>query len=163
MYRALRFVVAFGLIVGVGYWFFIRSPYPTAEAALEAFYRDETPECMILDPLRAHGKSVVPLLIRDLPNKKMPGRTYAISFLGEGKYSEALPVLEPIALDGRENLYVRANALEAIYHLSPERALDLVRQIEAKPYPDDKYGSLKRTLGEIKRGEVRRRSEFGCG
>lgn len=145
------------LLAFVGsYWLLLRSPYPTAEAALEAFYTEKSyKECMVANPLRAHGKDVVPLVIRDLPNRTMPGRRYAISFLGEGKYSEALPALEAIALDETERNYIRADALEAIYQFLPARALALARQIGSQSYPDDKHGHLKRTIEEIERGEVR--------
>jgi hypothetical protein len=93
----------------------------------------------------------------------MPRRRYALSFLGEGNYSQALPALEAIALDETEKNYFRADALKAIYHLLPNRALELARQVGSQPYPDDEHGHLRRTLGEIERGKVQKNSELGCG
>jgi hypothetical protein len=103
MFSSRPYILAVTAALSLGtliYWFLSRSPYPTAEAALEAFYGgDPRPECMQAQPLRQHGSKVVPLIIRDLPNKAMPRRRYAIGFLGEGRYREALPVLEHISSD----------------------------------------------------------------
>src|SRR4051812_39658345 len=109
-----------GLAASIFYWFYVRSPYPSAEAALAAFYRGEQrPECALADPLRRDGSRVVPLVIGNVPNKAMPRRRYAISFLGEGRFGEALPVLEHILSDETENYYFRADALLSIYEIAP--------------------------------------------
>src|SRR5262245_49067759 len=79
------------------FWLFVRSRYPTPEAALAAFYTGEhgqMTECEEASPLRSYGRRVVPLVIDALPDKTMPRRRYAIGFLGEGHYEEALPTLE---------------------------------------------------------------------
>jgi hypothetical protein len=55
----------------------------------------------------------------------MHRRRYAIGFLGNGHYSEVLPVLEKILSDGSEIFYFRADALEAIYQIAPDRAREL--------------------------------------
>ncbi|MFM8748508.1 hypothetical protein [Rhabdaerophilum sp.] len=68
---------------------------------------------------------VVPLVIAELPNRLMPKRRYAISFLGEGGYNEALSVLQAIARDKTELDYFRGDALVAISEID----LDLARQI----------------------------------
>ena len=103
--------------------FLARESYPSPEAALAAFYGGEPrPECMQANPLRSEGQRVVPLLLRELPNKSMPRRRYAIGFLGEGRYEEALPALERILADLTEIDYFRADALLAIYAIAPARA-----------------------------------------
>lgn len=135
------------------YWVLVRSPYPTAEAALEAFYGGEPrPECMQAQPLLRHGPGVVPLIIRDLPNKAMPRRRYAISFLGQGNYTDALPALEKIVLDDTELYYLKTDALEAIYHISPPHAAKLAAVLKFKVHPDDKYGHVARSVAGVEAG-----------
>lgn len=107
-------------------WVLLRNPFSTPEAALAAFYDGEPrPECLQAEPLRLAGKMVVPLVIAELPNRLMPKRRYAISFLGEGGYNEALSVLQAIARDKTELDYFRGDALVAISEID----LDLARQI----------------------------------
>ncbi|WP_156464240.1 hypothetical protein [Afipia sp. Root123D2] len=56
----------------------------------------------------------MPLVIAELPKRSMPRRRYAIGFLGDGGYREALPALEVIAKDRTELDYFRGDALLAI-------------------------------------------------
>lgn len=76
-------------------------------------------------PLHRAGKAVVPLIIAELPNRAMPRRRYAIGFLGEEGYREALPVLEMIARNSAELEYVRGDALLAISEID----LSLARKV----------------------------------
>lgn len=142
-------LISFALLVS-SYWLLQRSPYPTADAALEAFYGGEPrPECMQAQPLRRHGADVVPLIIRDLPNKAMPRRRYAIGFLGEGKYKAALPALEKIVLDDTERFYFKTDALQAIYSISPSRAAELAKVLKSKQQPDDNLGFVTRIVAWV--------------
>jgi hypothetical protein len=63
--------------------------------------------------------------LKELPNKDMRLRRYAIGFLGNGRYSEALPMLEVILKDESEIYYFRTDALEAIFQISQTRAKEL--------------------------------------
>ena len=136
------------------YWFLVRSPQSSAEAALQAFYRGEDGwECQIADPLRRHGATVVPLVTRDLPDKKMPRRRYAIHFLGEGQYAEALPALERIANDVTERNYFRADALTALSQIAPTRAQELAPQVLASQV-HDQHGHLRRIVRAIERNDA---------
>jgi hypothetical protein len=82
-------------------WVLFRNPFSAPEAALAAFYGGEPRHgCQLADPLRRAGKSVVPLIIAELPNRSMRRRRSAISFLGEGGYRDAVPALELIAKGG---------------------------------------------------------------
>ena len=144
----------------LSYWFLVRSPYPTAEAALEAFYGGEPrPECLQAEPLREDGARVVPLVIRELPNKAMPRRRYAISFLGEGRHAEALPVLEKILADETEIFYFRADALLAIFEIAPTRAQELASQVAVV---QDKYRHFERAVQAVERGDVSDFVRHGC-
>jgi hypothetical protein len=129
-------------------FFLIRASYPSPEAALAAFYKGSPGfECNIADPLRNDGRRVVPLVLRDLPDKSMRYRRYAIGFLGEHRYVEALPVLERILADITEKDYFRADALLAIYEIAPVRAQSLVTSVE------NPTGLLDRVVKAIGRGE----------
>ena len=135
-------------------WFLLRSPHATAEAALAAFYAGEPGfECMQAEPLRRDGSKVVPLVIRDLPNKKMQRRRYAILFLGEGRYREALPVLEHILLDTTEIYYFRADALMSIFEIAPTHAQELASRIV--PPSEDEHQFFERTIQAVTRGDLR--------
>jgi hypothetical protein len=136
------------------YWLGVRRLYPTDEAALAEFYAGESrPECLITQPLEQQGSSVVPLIIRDLPNKTMSRRRYAIGFLGEGRYPEALPRLERILLDATEIDYFRADALAAIFKIAPTRAQALASQVTLQPQGQDRYQLLERTIKAVERGD----------
>jgi hypothetical protein len=143
------------------YWFGVRSPHPTAEAALAAFYGGESrPECLLTQPLQQHGSSVVPLIIRDLPNRTMPRRRYAIGFLGEGRYREALPVLEHIFSDTTEIYYFRADALIAMFEIAPARAQELASQVVLPSH--DEYRLFERAVKAVERGDVAEFVNRGC-
>ncbi|WP_156464396.1 hypothetical protein [Afipia sp. Root123D2] len=70
----------------------------------------------------------MPLVIAELPKRSMPRRRYAIAFLGDGGYREALPALEVIAKDGTELDYFRGDALLAISQID----LDLARRLSGE-------------------------------
>jgi hypothetical protein len=122
----LTFVVI-AIILGWGIWWSAsQGPLRDPAAALDDFYeaRDRM-EGELMDPLILCGHRVVPLVIADLPNKQMRLRRYAIGFLGNGRYVEALPTLENILAEESEIYYFRADALEAINSISQVRARTL--------------------------------------
>lgn len=127
--------LAIALVVLAGStWAWIRNPFSTPEAALATFYGGEArPECMLIDPLRRAGRAVVPLVIAALPDRAMPRRRYAIGFLGEGGYREALPALEAILRDATELDHVRGDALLAISGIDPELARRLAGELPVTP------------------------------
>jgi HEAT repeat protein len=136
------------------------SPYPDPEAALAAFYGGEPrPECMQAAPLRQEGRRGVPLVVRELPNKAMPRRRYAIAFLGDGRYEEALPILERLLADTTEIEYFRADALLAIYQIAPVRARELAKQVQ------NPVGLLQGVVEAIERDDHRLRQmlDHSCG
>ncbi|HZE72059.1 MAG TPA: hypothetical protein VE135_21330 [Pyrinomonadaceae bacterium] len=84
------------------------------EDALERFYTSKGPEDTLMDPLIIAGDKVVPIVLKEVKNKKMPRRRYAIRFLGNGSYSDAMPVLRSILQDSGEEDYFRGDALISI-------------------------------------------------
>jgi hypothetical protein len=161
--RYLVVLIAASLALSLFVWIcsvLFLSPYRNSEEALAAFYGGEPrPECMQAQPLRSEGRRVVPLVISALPDKAMPRRRYAIAFLGEGRYEEALPALERILVDVTEKDYFRADALLAIYELTPVRARELARQVES---PVGLLASVVEAIGQGDR-RVREMINHSCG
>ncbi|SRR2546426_107297 len=117
----LSIVVALGL-----WWAAAKGPLRSPDDALRDFYEArERAEDQLMDPLILNGRRVVPLVVAEVPNKEMKLRRYAIGFLGNGQYRDALPVLEQVLADEFERYYFRADALEAISRISPDRAHEL--------------------------------------
>lgn len=125
------------IVLGLGLWWaLVEGPLRDPEDAMRDFYEArERAEDQLIDPLILAGSRVVPHVLADLPNKDMSLRRYAIGFLGNGRYQIALPVLEKILYDDTEISYFRADALEAIYQISPERAEELAQDhLEGEDY-----------------------------
>jgi len=120
----LGFLAAVGVLILI--WARVEGPLRDPHDALLDFYEaKDRAEDQLMDPLILTGHRVVPLLMENLPNKEMRLRRYAIGFLGNGGYVEALPTLERILKDESEIYYFRADALLAIYQISKTRAKEL--------------------------------------
>src|SRR5262249_34357032 len=85
-------------------------------------------EDMLMDPLILAGDKVVPLVIEAVKNKEMERRRYAIAFLGNGSYKQAIPVLEEILGDASEKDYVRGDALQSIYQIDDALGLHYAQE-----------------------------------
>ncbi len=141
-------IVGFTFAIVV-WWVFAQGPFRNPRDALQDFLTGhDRAEDQLMDPLILCGGRVVPLVIAEIQNKDMHRRRYAIGFLGNGHYSEALPVLEKILSDGLETFYFRADALEAIYQIASDRARELA----------PKYVSDQDLLGRIAQDIVARRN-----
>lgn len=91
----------------------------------------------------------------------MPKRTYAIAFLGEGRFVEALPLLEAIALDESEKFYFRGDALEAIFAIEPGRARNVASRMQLNAQAEDRFGHLKRVVDSIRNQTIQAR-DYSC-
>lgn len=132
-------------------WAFAAGPLRSPDEALADFYEaKDRAEDQLMDPLILNGPRVVPLVLKDLPNKDMRLRRYAIGFLGNGRYSEALPMLEAILNDESEIYHFRADALEAIFQISQARAKELAPN----------FVNGQEFLGEVAREIVAGRNPF---
>lgn len=109
-----------------------KSPHAAFEqspqTALEQFYTYDGAEDMLMDPLILAGERVVPLVLEKVRDKNMPRRRYAISFLGNGSYRPALPVLQQILQDETEIDYFRADALESVYKIDESLGKEQARK-----------------------------------
>src|SRR6476660_6277044 len=72
------------------------------------------------------GEPIVPSVCRAIADRDMKRRRYAISALGWIGDRRALPALRSILADASEAFYFRADALEAIYRISPRLAHRIV-------------------------------------
>ncbi len=120
-------IAVVGMVVLLGSWWAVaEGPFRNPNEALKDFYEaKDRAEDQLMDPLILAGNRVVSLVINEIPNREMRLRRYAISFLGNGRYPEALPSLETILRDESEIHYFRADALQAIYQISDARAKEL--------------------------------------
>lgn len=115
------------------------------EEAFEKFLSaNDLPEDALMDPLILAGKPVVPIVLDALGDKKLKRRRYAIGFLGNGGYKEALPMLQRIAADESEEKWIREDALESIYLIDEKLGLKLVTKYQSS--------GLEPFLGHSKRG-----------
>ena len=110
-------------------WMVVEGPLRDPEDAFRDFLdHGERAEDQLQDPLILNGRRVVPLVIAAIGNRDMELRRYAIAFLGNGQYPEALPTLERILQNGSELDYVRADAFQSVFQIAPQRALELAPQ-----------------------------------
>jgi hypothetical protein len=101
----------------------------------------------LMDPLILAGGNVVPLVLRDIRKSSMPKRRYAIGFLGNGGYREALPVLRQLVVDPAETELIRGDALEAIGQIDRGEGETLARRWATQE------GFLGTTARELLSGE----------
>lgn len=104
--------------------------FQTPEEALADFFdTTDQAEDMLMDPLILAGEKVVPLVLKEVVSPEMKLRRYAIHFLGNGKYSSSVPVLQAILENEKEIDFIRGDALASIFNIEPELGMFL-----AKPY-----------------------------
>ena len=102
------------------------------EKILQEFYdygvEHGAAEDMLMDPLILAGSRVVPLIIKEVGNVDMPKRRYAIGFLGNGGYREAIPVLKKIIDDEHDNQNCRGDALISLYRIDKDVAQIFIKE-----------------------------------
>lgn len=106
-------------------------------------------EDMLMDPLILAGESVVPLVLSEIKSPNMKLRRYAIHFLGNGRYKEAIPELKQILANENELDYFRGDALASIFNMDPKLGIKL-----SKSYID-RDDILGRQAQEIAQGQNR--------
>ena len=129
------------------------------ETALGQFYTYKGPEDTMIDPLILAGDKVVPLVIERVKDKRMPRRRYAIGFLGNGSYRQALPVLREIVQDRSEEDYFRGDALQSIYMIDEGLGLSLAERYKSET---DYIGDVAKDLLGERRHVPERRSYFAA-
>ena len=88
-----------------------------ARKIINDFYNDNVPESINDRHLLSAGKKIVPYLMIEIKNSDMPKRRYAIGAIGKIGDKQAIPVLVNIFEDKTELVYIRADAIEAIWHI----------------------------------------------
>ncbi len=106
-------------------WAFLRS-WPTVDHVMADFHKAEgRAEDMLMDPLILHADLVKHRVINDIKNPEMDKRRYAITFLGNEKFFEALSVLESILNTESEKDFFRGDALESIFRIDETKGKQL--------------------------------------
>ena len=141
-------IVTATLITGVSIYVYQTLP-SSPEDALQRFHSEKVAEDQIIDPLILIGKPVVPLLLKEVKDRNMEGRRYAIAALGHLEDQAALSTLEDIFKDDSETDYYRCDALNAIALLNPNVGLAFAK-VNANSATDC-IGQLSRALvsGEL--------------
>jgi hypothetical protein len=140
-------LILWSLLLGGCYSVSLTGPNNNSpKETLQRFYDNNGPEDTLMDPLILAGEAVVPLVLKEVKNKNMPRRRYAIEFLGNGAYREALPALESILKDTTEEDYFRGDALRSIYLIDESRGQEFAQE----------YKDQTNYLGELSRRVVAR-------
>lgn len=115
-------IIAVCMLVFAIWWL-----WPTDETAVmrDFMYGGNRMESQLTIPLERAGSKILPAVLEAIQDKEMPRRRYAIGFIGAEAYEPALPVLRRILEDETEIWYFRADALEAIYLINSQLALEL--------------------------------------
>lgn len=114
--------------LAIGGLLYFRVAPGSPEEALEKFHSAQVAEDQLIDPLILAGKKVVPLLIKEIEDKNMQQRRYAIAALGHLEDPSALPPLENIFKDVSEIDYYRCDALESMALLDLNVGLALAKE-----------------------------------
>lgn len=114
-------VIVFGLLA-------YRISSSGGDKAIAEFFASNAAEDQLMDPLIRGGRGVVAQLMKEVVNKDMPRRRYAILALGNIGDPTAIETLNLIALDPSEVEYVRCDALVAIALIDESQARTLAER-----------------------------------
>jgi HEAT repeat protein len=141
------FLIAGVLIsLGIAAIFLYRlAPWESGEDILKEFYKDnhDLKGSALADILIINSKKVCPLVCKEIKDKNMPHRRYAIGFLGNEKYKPAKKVLIEILSDETELDHFRADALIALYQLDESIGKEYVSEYKQQ---DDFLGYVAKHL-----------------
>jgi hypothetical protein len=150
--KKILIISSFSLIVialiPIGYRFAIYplSLYLSPSKAITEFHTRESAEDQIIHPLIISGKKVLPLLKKEIQDKKMDKRGYAILAVGRIGWKEDLNFLKEILYDESEDSIIRYDALMAIFLIDIEYSKKLAKNFIDKN--SEKITSLSKNLLE---------------
>ena len=81
---------------------------------LMLFETQSVAEASLADPLISAGAAIGPLVVAKVTDRAYPRRRYAILALGSLRYEPAVPVLERILSDRKDDYFVRGDAYQAL-------------------------------------------------
>jgi HEAT repeat protein len=119
-----------------------------AEAIMKEFYSAQVPEPIIKAPLVSAGRKIVPYFSKEVLNRKMQKRGYAILALGEIGDRRALDSLKKVLDDQSEEKDFRECALRAIWHIDRKLGEEYARRYEGK------NKDMDRTIKLLKDGKM---------
>jgi hypothetical protein len=106
--------------IGYRFVFYPLSLFLSPSKALTEFHTRECAEDQIIHPLIIAGKKVIPLLKKEIKNKRMDKRGYAILAIGKIGGKNDLNFLKEILFDEGEDFVIRYDALLAIFLIDIE-------------------------------------------
>ncbi|KGO32666.1 MAG: hypothetical protein ACWGKN_12390 [Desulfoprunum sp.] len=122
------FTIFVVIIVGVVFlvFNFAKNKIPDSpEIALQEFYHENRAEDQIMDPLILMGSEMIPRLSKEILNKNMIHRRYAIGAIGNIGDENAISILVSILNDHQEIDYFRCDSLNSIAMINKEKARQL--------------------------------------
>jgi 5'-3' exonuclease len=122
------FTIFAAIILGVVFvvFNFVNKKIPDSpEIALQEFYHDNRAEDQIMDPLILMGSEMIPRLSKEILNKNMIHRRYAIGAIGNIGDENAISILVSIVNDHQEIDYFRCDSLNSIAMINKEKAKQL--------------------------------------
>lgn len=151
MWRKAGILLVLSIIVSMSlsvWWTLQVKPWRSPQEVL-ADFKNPTgvrAEDMLADPLILAGDKVLPLILEEVKNPEMRLRRYAIFFLGNGRFRDALSVLETIVINDFESDIARGEALGSIYQIDPQLAERYAHQYVSR---SDYLGKMaKAVMGE---------------
>jgi hypothetical protein len=122
------------------------------EEALSRFHAQtddgETAEDQLMCPLVRAGADACDAIAREVTNREMPLRRYAIGAIGALRCRRALPTLTSMIQAEDERDFVRGDALEAVWMIDRPSAESFAKALAGR---SDYLGS---TAARVLRGEV---------
>jgi hypothetical protein len=96
------------------------------------FMNQSTNEDLLEIPIKEAGYHIGPILTKNISDKGMRLRRYAIAGLGEIKYKPAIPELKKILYDRTELDYFRADALETLMLFHSKRSKKIIDEFKSQ-------------------------------
>jgi hypothetical protein len=94
------------------------------------FLNQSTSEDLLERPIKEAGYHIGAILTKDISNKEMKYRRYAIAALGQIKFKPAIPALNEILNDRTELDYVRADALETLMLFHSKESKRIIKEFK---------------------------------
>jgi|WetSurMetagenome_2_1015567.scaffolds.fasta_scaffold09190_1 hypothetical protein len=103
------------------------------------FINQSTTEKLMTKPIIRAGYYIGPILTKDIENKEMKYRRYAIEGLKKIKYKPATPTLKKILFDKTDLDYIRADALETLISFNTSESTKIIQEFRNIAIdPDDR-------------------------
>lgn len=116
---------------------------------LTLFETQSVAEASLADPLIRAGTAIGPLVVAKVTDRAYPRRRYAILALGSLRYEPAVPVLERILSDRKDDYFVRGDAYQALVAIGKPGARAVIDRfwLQADPQLDSQLLDYLKVTG----------------